>query len=94
MKNSNIKKIRRKLDSLDDKLLNLIKKRSKLVDKILKNKTYKNQIVDKKRIKIVIRRIKGKSLKKKIDPKLTENIWKAMIRSFINYEYRNFKKKR
>ena len=54
MKNSNIKKIRRKLDSLDDKLLNLIKKRSKLVDKILKNKTYKNQIVDKKRIKIVI----------------------------------------
>ena len=91
MKNSNIKKIRRKLDSLDDKLLNLIKKRSKLVDKILKNKTYKNQIVDKKRIKIVIRRIKGKSLKKKIDPKLTENIWKAMIRSFINYEYRNFK---
>tara|TARA_B100000686_G_C16075613_1_gene611420 strand:- start:50 stop:331 length:282 start_codon:yes stop_codon:yes gene_type:complete len=93
MKNSNIKKIRRKLDSLDDKLLNLIKKRSKLVDKILKNKTYKNQIVDKKRIKIVIRRIKGKSLKKKIDPKLTENIWKAMIRSFINYEYRNFKKR-
>ena len=93
MKNSNIKKIRRKLDSLDDKLLNLIKKRSKLVDKILKNKTYKNQIVDKKRIKIVIRRIKGKSLKKKIDPKLTDNIWKAMIRSFINYEYRNFKKR-
>ena len=93
MKNSNIKKIRRKLDSLDDKLLNLIKKRSKLVDKILKNKTYKNQIVDKKRIKIVIRRIKGKSLKKKIDPKLTENIWKAMIRSFIKYEYRNFKKR-
>ena len=93
MKNSNIKKIRRKLDSLDDKLLNLIKKRSKLVDKILKNKTYKNQIVDKKRIKIVIRRIKGKSLKKKIDPKLTENIWKAMIRSFINYEYRNFKRR-
>ena len=93
MKNSNIKKIRIKLDSLDNKLLNLIKKRSKLVDKILKNKTYKNQIVDKKRIKIVIRRIKGKSLKKKIDPKLTENIWKAMIRSFINYEYRNFKKR-
>ena len=93
MKNSNIKKIRRKLDSLDDKLLNLIKKRSKLVDKILKNKTYKNQIVDKKRIKIVIGRIKRKSLKKKIDPKLTENIWKAMIRSFINYEYRNFKKR-
>ena len=93
MKNSNIKKIRRKLDSLDDKLLNLIKKRSKLVDKILKNKTYKNQIVDKKRIKIVIRSIKGKSLKKKIDPKLTNKIWKNIIRAYIDFEKRNFKKK-
>tara|TARA_B100000029_G_C16893162_1_gene711147 strand:+ start:187 stop:468 length:282 start_codon:yes stop_codon:yes gene_type:complete len=93
MKNSNIKKIRIKLDSLDNKLLNLIKKRSKLVDKILKNKTHKNQIVDRKRIKIIIRRIRRKSLKKKIDPKLTENIWRGMIKSFINYEYKNFKKR-
>tara|TARA_B100000959_G_scaffold281942_1_gene347238 strand:- start:302 stop:583 length:282 start_codon:yes stop_codon:yes gene_type:complete len=93
MKNSNIKKIRRKLDSLDDKLLNLVKRRSKLVDKILKNKNRRNQIVDKKRIKTIIKRIKRKSLKKKIDPKLTENIWRTMIRSFINYEYRNFKKR-
>jgi len=93
MKNQKIKKIRRKLDHLDDKMLNIIKKRSLLVDQILSNKTKKNQIVDKKRIKAMFKDIRKKSLRKKIDPDITKNIWKSMVRSFIKYEYKNFDKK-
>tara|TARA_B100000586_G_scaffold106012_1_gene76010 strand:- start:2375 stop:2656 length:282 start_codon:yes stop_codon:yes gene_type:complete len=93
MKNQKIKKTRRKLDRLDDKMLNIIKKRSLLVDQILSNKTKKNQIVDKKRIKAIFKDIRKKSLRKKIDPNVTKNIWKSMIRSFIKYEYKNFDKK-
>tara|TARA_B100000029_G_scaffold315273_1_gene307714 strand:+ start:1409 stop:1690 length:282 start_codon:yes stop_codon:yes gene_type:complete len=93
MKNRKIKKIRKKLDLLDNKMLNIIKKRSLLVDKILANKTNKKQIVDKKRIRTIYKTIRRKSMSKKIDTKLTHNIWKAMIRGFINYEYKNFKKK-
>ncbi len=93
MKNSKIRKIRKKLDVLDDKMLGIIKKRSLLVDQILSNKTSKKQIVDKKRIKVIYKTIRKKSISKKIDTKLTHNIWKAMIRGFINYEYKNFKKK-
>ena len=93
MKNPKIKKIRRKLDRLDDKMLIIIKKRAMLVDQILSNKTKKNQIVDKKRIKVIFKNIRKKSLKKKIDPTITKNIWNTMIRSFINYEYKNFRKK-
>ena len=93
MKNPKIKKIRRKLDKLDDKMLDIIKKRSLLVDKILSNKTKKNQIVDKKRIRIIFKNLRKKSLKRKIDLDITKSIWKTMIRSFINYEYKNFKKK-
>ena len=37
-KNFKIRKIRKKLDILDDKLLNIIKIRTNLVHKILKNK--------------------------------------------------------
>ncbi len=92
MINKNIKKIRKKLDILDDKMLIILKKRSLLVDQILSNKTKKNQIIDKKRIKIIYKNIRKKSLKKKIDPNLTKNIWKAMINGFIKYEYKNFKK--
>ena len=93
MKNLKIKKIRKKLDLLDERLLDIVKKRSNLVNQILKQKTYKKQIVDKKRIKVILRTIKKKSIKKKIDTKITNKIWKTMIRSFINYEFENFKKK-
>tara|TARA_B100000945_G_scaffold309576_1_gene300574 strand:- start:312 stop:602 length:291 start_codon:yes stop_codon:yes gene_type:complete len=92
-KNKNILKIRKKLDLLDNNLLNLIKKRTVLVKTILSNKSSKNQIVDKKRIKVILKNIKRKSLKRKIDTKLTEMIWKGMIKGYINFEYRNFKKK-
>ena len=38
MVNKNILKIRAKLDKLDNTFLDLIKKRSRLVDEVLKNK--------------------------------------------------------
>ena len=92
-KKTNIIKTRKKLDFLDNKLLNLIKKRTLLVENILHNKSSKNQIIDNKRIKVILKNIKKKSLKKKIDTKLTQMIWKGMIRSYIDFEYRKFKKK-
>ncbi len=93
MKNLKLKKIRIKLDKLDNKMLSIIKKRTFLVNQILKQKKYKKDIVDKKRIKFILSRIRTKSIKNKIDPKITNKIWKSMINSYINYEIRNFKKK-
>lgn len=93
MINKNIIKIRKDLDKLDNKLLAILKKRTKLVDLVLKNKIYKKDIVDKKRIAIIIKNISKKSKKMKIDPKITKRIWMSMIKAFIDYEFRNFKKK-
>ncbi len=93
MKNNKINIIRRKLDKLDLSMLALIKKRSLLVNKILYEKKYKNQIVDRKRINVILKKIKTESKKKNIDSKITNTIWKSMIKAFINYEFRNFKKK-
>ena len=93
MVNKKILKIRKELDKLDNELLNIIKKRSKLVDEVIKNKKFKRDIVDKKRILVILKNIKIKSLKRKIDPIVTNKIWSTMIRAFINYEYTNFKKK-
>ena len=93
MINKNILKIRKELDKLDNHFLNLIKKREKLVNQVLKNKKYKKDIIDKKRISIIIKNIRKKSILKKIDPKITKTIWISMIKAFIEYEFRNFKKK-
>ena len=93
MVNKNILRIRKKLDKLDVSFLKLIKKRTFLVNQVLKNKKYKKDIVDRKRIRIILKNIINKSKKNKIDPKITTTIWKSMIKAFIDYEYRNFKKK-
>ena len=48
-----MKAIRSKIDAIDSKLLPLMVKRSKLVEKALELKVSKSEIVDKKRIKQV-----------------------------------------
>jgi len=93
MKNINIQKIRRKLDKVDIKLLRVIKERSILVDQVLNLKKTKKEIVDKKRINFILKKVKNNSIKAKIDPSITISIWKEMIKAFIRYEYKNLKKK-
>ncbi len=88
----NLLKIRKKLDKLDNSFLHLIKKRTILVNEVIKTKKFKKDIVDKKRIKVILKTIKIKSIKKKIDPLITQKIWKSMISAYIDYEFRNFKK--
>ena len=93
LKKKKLKKIRLELDKLDNSLIKIIKKRTNLVKKVLKLKDKKNQIIDNKRIKIILKNVKRKSILNKIDPKITNRIWKNMIWSYIDYEKRNFKKK-
>ena len=85
--------LRVKLDQLDNDLLKLIKKRSNLVNEVLKIKIHKKEIIDQKRIDFILKKIKKKSIQSNIDPKITNRIWKNMIWSFIDYEKRNFKRK-
>ena len=61
MKNKSILQIRKKLDKLDNSFLKLVKKRTFLVNKVLLNKKYKKDIVDKKRIKVILKNIEIKS---------------------------------
>ena len=84
--------LRKKLDSVDNNLLKILKKRSTLVNEVLKLKKFKSEIVDKKRINYILKKIKKKSIQNKIDPKITNRIWKNMIWSYIDFERRNFKK--
>ena len=85
--------IRVKLDKLDNQLLSLIKIRTSHVNNVIKLKQYKKEIVDKKRIDMILKKIKQKSIKLSIDPEITYRIWKNMIWSYINYERKKFKKK-
>ncbi len=87
-----LNKIRTKLDKVDSRLLSLIKNRTNLVNDVLKLKKFKKEIVDKKRISSILKRIKQKSIKLKIDTKVTHRIWKNMIWAYVDYEKRKFRK--
>ena len=85
--------LRKKLDKVDNQLLKVVKKRTEIVKRVLLLKSRKKEIVDKKRISAVLKKIRNESLKKNIDPKITRRIWKNMIWSYIDFERRIFKKK-
>ena len=88
-----LKKARKKIDLLDKKIFNLIKKRTQIVRYMLSLKKFKYQIVDYKRINEILKNIKYKSIKNGVDPKTTRRIWKSMIWSYVDFQRRNFKKK-
>jgi len=93
VKQKKLNNLRKQLDNLDNSFIKLVRKRTNLVKQVLDLKDYKNQIIDRKRIKIILSKIKKKSIKSNIDPKITNRIWKNMIWSYVDYEKRNFKKK-
>ena len=93
MNKKKLKIARKKVDLLDKKIFNLIKKRKQVVKYMLGLKRYKNQIVDHKRINTILKNIRNRSIKNKIDPKITQRIWTSMIWGFINYQRKNFRKK-
>ena len=94
LKKQKLSKIRSELDKLDNSLIKIIKKRTNLVKKVLALKEKKNQIVDQNRINLILKNIKIKSIKNNIDPKITNKIWRNMISAYIDFERRNFNKKK
>ena len=90
MSPSNKKKLfllRKKLDLIDNKMLNLLKIRTNYVKRVLSLKEFKKEIIDKKRINKILRIIKVKSIKKGVDPKISNRVWKNMIYAFIAVSY-------
>ena len=84
---------RNKVDQIDQKIFNLIKKRTQIIKYILSLKKFKKEIVDHKRNNEIFKKIKNKSIKNGIDPKITIRIWKSIIWSYVDFQRRNFKKK-
>ena len=93
LKKKKLNLIKKKLDKLDNALIKIVKKRTFLVKKVLDLKEYKNEIIDRNRIKKILKNIKIKSVQNNIDPKITKRIWLNMIYAYIDFEKRNFKKK-
>ena len=89
-----MKIVRSAIDRIDSKILPLIVKRSKLVNKALEIKTRKKEIVDRNRIKQILTKVGSKSKRMNANPKLIKSIWMDMIQNFIEHERKEFKKRK
>ena len=90
---TSLKKVRFEIDSLDDKILPLMIKRSQLVENALELKKLKSQIRDPRRIKVILDKIEKNSERYDVNKKLLRQIWKSMIECYIEYENKIFKKR-
>ena len=93
MNKKELKIPRKKVDQIDKKIFNLIKKRTQIVKYMLSLKKYKNQIVDHNRINTILKNVRNKSIKDGIDPKITRRIWTSIIWGFVDFQKKNFRKK-
>ena len=93
MNKNKLRLARNKVDQLDQKIFNLIKKRTQIVKYMLSLKKLRKEIIDYKRNNEILKKIKKKSIKNSIDPLITRRIWQAIIWSYIDFQKRNFKKK-
>jgi len=93
MKKNKLKLARKKIDQLDQRIFDLLKKRTQIIRYMLSLKKFKNEIIDKRRNSEILKRIRNRSIKNGIDPKITKRIWQSMIWSYVDFQRRNFKKK-
>ena len=88
----NLKDVRKSIDNVDARLVKLIGEREFYVREALKFKTNKKQIIDRKRISMVLKKTKNLSKKYKANNLIVERIWKLMIKNFIILENKLLKK--
>ena len=67
MNKRKLKIARRKIDQLDNRIFNLIRKRTKVVKYMLSLKQFKNQIVDETRINAILKNIRTRIRYKEIN---------------------------
>jgi chorismate mutase len=84
-----LKELRKDIDEIDLKILDLIQKRKDLVTEVVKLKK-RDQIVDQKRIEFILNKLRKEALSRGLAVEFIEEIWTLMIKNFIKYEEKIF----
>ena len=90
--NTELKKVRLKIDEIDSKIIKLIADRFKEIHKVTKLKYSHDQIIDHERITHILKTVQIKAKKNKIDPDIITRIWQIFIQEAIKLEYAKVKK--
>ena len=84
-----LEELRKDIDEIDLKILDLIQKRKDFVTEVVKLKK-RDQIVDQKRIDFILNKLRKEALSRGLAGEFIEEIWTLMIKNFIKYEEKIF----
>ena len=88
-KYESLEELRKHIDEIDLKILDLIEKRKDLVTKVVSVKK-RDQIIDQKRIEFILNKLRKEASKRGLAVEFIEEIWTLMIKNFIKYEEKIF----
>ena len=88
-KYESLEELRKNIDEIDLKILDLIEKRKDLVTKVVSVKK-RDQIIDQKRIEFIFKKLKVEASNRGLAVEFIEEIWTLMIKNFIKYEEKIF----
>ena len=84
-----LEELRKNIDEIDLKILDLIEKRKDLVTEVVKLKK-RDQIIDQKRIEFILNKLRVEASNRGLAVEFIEEIWTLMIKNFIKYEEKIF----
>ena len=85
-------KVRKKIDNIDNKIIELIGDRFKEIHKVTKLKENREEIIDHERITHILKSVQSKAKKNKIDAEIIVRIWQIFIQEAIKLESAKIKK--
>ena len=88
-KYESLEELRKNIDEIDLKILDLIEKRKDLVTKVVSVKK-RDQIIDQKRIEFILNKLRVEASNRGLAVEFIEEIWTIMIKNFIKYEEKIF----
>ncbi|MEC7834717.1 MAG: chorismate mutase [Pseudomonadota bacterium] len=85
-----LNEVRKNIDAIDNQIAKLLVKRSSFVLQATYFKTKKSQLIDRKRIARIIKRVSNVAKKQKLSPIIVEKVFRKMINQFILLETKEF----
>lgn len=82
----NMKEVRENIDKIDRKIVKLLSKRSYFVKEAAKFKKSAEDVEAPKRVEDVIQKVRSLAEEYGVQPDIVENIYRTMIKNFIDYE--------
>lgn len=86
MKCKNIEEVRENIDRIDIQIVKLIAERSTYVAQAANFKKNSKDVKAPQRVEKVINKVRDLAENNSVNPDIVENIYREMIRTFINFE--------